>query len=44
MGTLLKHHIAVKTDHWNVTEPGFPEADLSPWCYSNGLRALAITP
>jgi hypothetical protein len=27
-GTLLKHHIAVKTDHWDVTEPGFTEIDL----------------
>jgi len=27
-GTLLKHHIAVKTDHWDVTEPGFTEVDL----------------
>ena len=27
-GTLLKHHILVKTDHWDVTEPGFTEVDL----------------
>ena len=27
-GTLLKHHIAIKTDHWDVTEPGFTEVDL----------------
>jgi hypothetical protein len=27
-GTLLKHHIPVKTDHWDVTEPGFTEVDL----------------
>lgn len=27
-GTLLKHHIALKTDHWNVTTPGFTELDL----------------
>jgi hypothetical protein len=27
-GTLLKHHIPIKTDHWNVTEPGFTEVDL----------------
>jgi hypothetical protein len=27
-GTLLKHHIPVKTDHWDVTEPGFTEIDL----------------
>ena len=27
-GTLLKHHIPIKTDHWDVTEPGFTEGDL----------------
>jgi hypothetical protein len=27
-GTLLKHHIPIKTDHWNVTHPGFTEIDL----------------
>ncbi len=27
-GTVLKHHIPVKTDHWEVTEPGFTEVDL----------------
>ena len=27
-GTLLKHHIPIKTDHWNVTGPGFTEIDL----------------
>jgi len=27
-GTLLKHHIALKTDHWDVTTPGFTEMDL----------------
>jgi hypothetical protein len=27
-GTLLKHHIPVKTDHWDVTAPGFTELDL----------------
>ena len=27
-GTLLKHHIPIKTDHWNVTTPGFTEIDL----------------
>ena len=27
-GTLLKHHIPVKTDHWDVTEPGVTEVDL----------------
>jgi hypothetical protein len=27
-GTLLKHHIPLKTDHWDVTVPGFTEIDL----------------
>ncbi len=27
-GTLLKHHIPIKTDHWDVTTPGFTEIDL----------------
>jgi len=27
-GTLLKHHIPVKTDSWDVKSPGFTEVDL----------------
>lgn len=27
-GTLLKHHIPLKTDHWDVATPGFTEIDL----------------
>lgn len=27
-GTLLKHHIPLKTDHWDVTAPGYTEVDL----------------
>jgi hypothetical protein len=27
-GTLLKHHIPLKTDHWDVTQPGWTEIDL----------------
>ena len=27
-GTLLKHHIPIKTDRWNVAGPGFTEIDL----------------
>jgi hypothetical protein len=27
-GTLLKHHIPIKTDSWDVTTPGFVEVDL----------------
>lgn len=31
-GTLLKHHIHIKTDSWNVTEPGFVEVDCVAHC------------
>ncbi len=31
-GTLLKHQIPVKTDHWDVTQPGFLEADTVAHC------------
>ena len=27
-GTLLKHHIPIRTEHWHVTTPGFTEIDL----------------
>jgi hypothetical protein len=27
-GTWLKHHIPLKTDHWDVTVPGFTKVDL----------------
>lgn len=27
-GSLLKHHIPIKTDHWDVKIPGFTEIDL----------------
>jgi hypothetical protein len=27
-GTLLKHHVPIKTDHWDVTQPGYAEVDL----------------
>jgi len=27
-GSLLKHHIPLKTDHWDVQTPGFAEIDL----------------
>jgi hypothetical protein len=27
-GTLLKHHIPIKTDSWNIQSPGFTEIDL----------------
>lgn len=31
-GTLLKHHIPIKTDHWDVTEPGYAEIDCVAHC------------
>jgi hypothetical protein len=26
-GTLLKHHIPIRTDHWNIKDPGYTETD-----------------
>lgn len=31
-GTLLKNQIPIRTDHWDVTEPGFVEADTVAHC------------
>jgi len=31
-GTLLKHQIPIKVDHWDVTQPGFLEADTVAHC------------
>jgi hypothetical protein len=31
-GTLLKHHIAIRTDRWDVREPGYSEVDLVAHC------------
>lgn len=31
-GTLLKHQIPIKTDNWDVTQPGFLEADTVAHC------------
>ena len=48
-GTLLQHHIPLKTDHWDVQAPGFPEIDrVSHWgssaagdfCYSLNLTDI----
>ena len=48
-GTLLKHHIALKTDHWDVQVPGFTEIDLvshsgnsaaGDFCYSLNLTDI----
>ncbi|HEY6308407.1 MAG TPA: integrase [Candidatus Angelobacter sp.] len=48
-GTLLKHQIPVKTDHWDVEVPGFTEIDLvshsgnsaaGDFCYSLNLTDI----
>jgi hypothetical protein len=48
-GSLLKHHIPLKTDHWDVSEPGFTETDLvshsgnsaaGDFCYSLNLTDI----
>jgi hypothetical protein len=36
-GTLLRHKIPVKTEHWDVKRPGFEEADLVPHSGESGL-------
>jgi len=35
-GTLLKHHIPLRTDRWDVAVPGFTEIDLVAHCGSCG--------
>ena len=35
-GSLLKHHIPVKTDSWDVTSPGFSEIDWVAHCGNSG--------
>jgi hypothetical protein len=35
-GSLLKHHIPLRTDRWNVTAPGFTEIDLVAHCGNLG--------
>ena len=48
-GSLLKHHIPLKTDHWDVKVPGFTEIDLvshsgnsaaGDFCYSLNLTDI----
>jgi hypothetical protein len=45
----LKHHIPLKTDHWEVQAPGFTEIDLvshsanaasGDFCYSLNLNDI----
>jgi len=35
-GTLLKHHIEIKTDSWDIQEPGFVEIDCVAHCGNSG--------
>jgi hypothetical protein len=46
-GTLLKHHIPLKTDRWDVVTPGFTEIDLVAHCGSLGdgefVHSLNVT-
>jgi hypothetical protein len=42
-GLLLKHHIPVKTDRWDVTSPGFTEVDLVSHCGNSGEGEFAHT-
>ncbi len=46
-GTLLKHHIPLRTDRWDVTVPGFTEVDLVAHAGESGdgefLHSLNLT-
>jgi hypothetical protein len=42
-GTLLEHPIPVKTDNWNVIQPGFAEIDLVSHSGNSGEGAFAYT-
>jgi hypothetical protein len=42
-GRLLKHHIPVKTDSWNVSTPGFAEIDLVSHSGNSGEGEFAHT-
>jgi hypothetical protein len=46
-GTLLKHHIPVQTERWNVSQPGFTEIDLVSHSGDSGdgefLHSLNVT-
>ena len=42
-GSLLKHHIPVKTDSWDVTSPGFSEIDLVAHSGNSGEGEFAHT-
>jgi len=40
-GTLLKHHIPLRTDRWDVSEPGWGEIDLVSHCGGNAEGEFA---
>lgn len=42
-GALLKNHIPIKTDCWDVKKPGFCEVDLVAHCGDNGEGCFANT-
>jgi transposase InsO family protein len=42
-GTLLKHHIPIKTDSWDVTTPGFVEVDLVSHSGNSGEGEFAYS-
>ena len=42
-GALLKHHIPIKTDCWDVKKPGFCEVDLVAHCGDNAEGHFANT-
>jgi transposase InsO family protein len=42
-GTLLKHHIPIKTDSWDVKAPGFAEIDLVSHSGNSGAGEFAHT-
>jgi hypothetical protein len=42
-GTLLKHQIPIKTDHWDVATPGFTEIDTVSHSGSNAYGDFAYT-
>ncbi len=46
-GTLLKHHVPIKTDRWDVKEPGYSEIDLVSHSGNNArgefLHSLNVT-
>jgi hypothetical protein len=40
-GTLLKNQVPIKTGHWNVTQPGYLEADTVTHC-GNSLQGDSV--